>query len=375
MNFQCVTDLLEQLPKEHVPGTDCVIYYKGQAVYRHLTGYSDIEAKKAMEPGLLFHQYSATKPVTCAAALQLYEKGLYGLSDPLYAYMPEFKHMYIKNGTDLIPAKRPITIRDLFTMCAGMDYNIRSQAIANVKRETSQTVPTMALVRALAEEPLSFEPGTRWQYGLCHDVLGGLIEVVSGQTLGAYCKAHIFEPLGMQTATYMPSAATEALMAPLYMYQPEQERAVKISNHNVFRFGSLYESGGAGLIASADDYIRFAQMLTCGGKSAAGELILSRGTIELMRTNQLAPSVLPSFNWPQMAGYGYGLGVRVMMDRQKCGSVGSVGEFGWGGAAGAYLLADPEAELAAYFTQHMLGGTEDYTYPELRNRIYEAIQS
>lgn len=374
MDFQCVTELLEQLPVETMSGTDCVIYHKGSCVYRHLTGYADLEAHTPMQPGLLFRQYSATKPITCVATLQLYEQGRFQLSDPLYAYIPEYRHMYIRDGDGVRPAARPIAIRDLLSMCAGLDYNIRSQAIVSVKKETNDTVPTLALIRALAREPLSFEPGSRWQYSLCHDVLGGLIEVLSGQNMGAYCKTHIFEPLGMQTATFLPDAQTEAAMAPLYMYQPEQNKAVKIANRNVFQFGSCYESGGAGLIASADDYIRFAQMLACGGRTVSGDLILSRGTIELMRTNQLSPSVLPSFNWPQMAGYGYGFGMRVMMDVCACGSNGSVGEFGWGGAAGAYFLADPECELAVYFAQHMLGGTEDYTYPALRNRIYEALR-
>ncbi|MGN1059372.1 MAG: serine hydrolase domain-containing protein [Clostridia bacterium] len=374
MDFHALTEFLDSLPARGVPGTDCVIYHKRRPVYRHRSGFADVENKIPMRSDLLYNIYSATKPVTCTAALQLYERGLYQLSDPLYAYIPEYRTMYIEENGCRRLAKRPVLIRDLFTMTAGLRYDIHAASIARVKKETKQKAPTLAVIRALAEEPLSFEPGTRWQYSLCHDVLGGLIEVLSGQTLGAYCRQHIFEPLGMKDTAFLTSADSERRLAPLYMFRPEENRTVRISSQNVFRLGSAYESGGGGLISSVDDYIRFADMLAAGGRSAEGELILSRGTVQLMRTNQLSAAVLPSFDWPQMAGYGYGLGVRTLMDKDKSGSNGSVGEFGWGGAAGAYMLADPERALSAYYAQHMLESMEAYIHPRLRNLIYRGLE-
>ncbi|MBR5236535.1 MAG: beta-lactamase family protein [Clostridia bacterium] len=373
MNFQPLTNFLNSLPDKGVPGTDCIVYHKGQKVYRHQSGYLDIEKKVPMSPSALYNIYSATKPVTCVAALKLYEQGLYKLSDPLYAYIPEYKNMHIEENGDLHKAEKPILIRDLFTMTAGFDYNIRSKSIARVKKETNGLAPTLQVVRGFAEEPLSFEPGTHWQYSLCHDVLGGLIEVLSGKTLGEYCKQHIFGPLGMQHSSFLVTKEIDEQLAPMYMHYPEENITKQISSQNIFRFGSLYESGGAGMISSVDDYIRFADMLARGGRTIDNELILSKSTIELMRTNQLSAEILPDFNYPHMQGYGYGLGVRTLIDKEKSDSIGSLGEFGWGGAAGAYVLADPKEELAVYYAQHMLESMEVYIHPRLRNLIYQGL--
>ncbi|MBE7048285.1 MAG: beta-lactamase family protein [Ruminococcaceae bacterium] len=375
MNFQSLTDFLNTLPSLGVPGTDCVIYHKRKEVYRHQSGFMDIEQQIPMALNAIYNMYSATKPVTCTAALQLYERGLFTLSDPLYAYIPAYKTMYIKENGSIRKAEKPILIRDLFTMTAGFDYNIRSDAITSVKRNTNGAAPTLAVVRALATEPLSFEPGTRFQYSLCHDVLGGLVEVLSGKTLGQYCREHIFEPLGMQDTTFLPTEETEERLAPLYMHYPDKKRTVKISSQNVFRFGTAYESGGGGLLSTTEDSIRFVDMLASGGRTQQGELVLSRGTISLMRTNQVSPTALYDFGWTHMAGYGYGLGVRTMIDKEKSGSLGSLYEFGWGGAAGAYMLADTERELAVFYTQHMLESMEAYIHPRLRNYVYEGIDA
>ncbi len=375
MDFKSLTVFLDSLPEKGIPGTDCIIYHKHKEVYRYQSGYADKEAQIPVRPGLLYNLYSATKPVTCVAALSLYEKGLFKLSDPLYAYIPEYKNMYIKEHGEIRPAKNPITIRDLFTMCAGFDYNIRSKSITDIKKATNQKAPTLSVVRALSKEPLSFEPGTRWQYGLSHDVLGGLIEVASGKTLGEYCRKQIFEPLGMKDTSFLPVPEKAEKMAPLYMYFEEKQKAEKISTHNVFRLGSEYESGGGGLISSVDDYISFAAALAAGGKGEKGELILSRGTVELMRTNQLSDSVLPSFIWPQMEGYGYGLGVRTMLNPKASPFDGKTGEFGWGGAAGAYVMMDPDRELSVFYAQHMLESMEAYVHPRLRQYVYEGFET
>ncbi|MBE7022460.1 MAG: beta-lactamase family protein [Ruminococcaceae bacterium] len=375
MNFQRLTDFLNNIPKLGVPGTDCIIYHRQQEVYRHQSGYYDITEKIPMKPDVLYNLYSASKVVTCAAALTLVEKGEFLLTDPLWEYIPEFKTMYIKENGTVRRAEREILIRDLFTMTAGLNYDIRCASIMRIKKETDHRCPTLEVVRALAEEPLSFEPGERWQYSLCHDVLGGLIEVVSGMTLGAYCQKALFEPLGMHSTAYLPDGDMEKRLAPLYMYNQEKKQAERISPVNVYRFGSEYESGGAGLISSAEDYIKFAVAMAGGGKAASGESVISRHSIDLMRTNHLPKDVMHTFDWPQMKGYGYGLGVRTMVDKASGGSVGSVGEFGWGGAAGAYVLMDPEQELAVFYVQHMLDSMEPYIHPRLRNIIYTCLDA
>ncbi len=375
MNFQTLTEFLDSLPLLGVPGCDCVIYHKRKLVYRHQAGFSDIEKQIPVNPNGVYNLYSATKPLTCVAVMQLVEKGLILLDDPLYTYIPEYKTMYIEENGERRQAQNAVTIRHLLTMTAGMHYNIRSASIRATVKETGGRVPTLAWARAFANEPLSFEPGTRWQYGLCHDVLGGLVEAVTGKTFGEYCRENIFLPLGMTSTTFLPNEDTERRMMPLYVHNPQDKTTTKVSSRCVFRLGTEFEGGGGGLISSVEDYIQFADMLASGGKSQNGEQILRPETIDLMRTNQLATDVLKTFIWPSMTGYGYGLGVRTMLDRALSGSNGSFREFGWGGAAGAYLLADPERELSAFYAQHMLESLEEYIHPRLRNKIYEGLDA
>lgn len=375
MNFKALTDLLDRIPELGVPGTDCVVYHHRKEVYRHQSGYADLEAKRPMDPEQLYNTYSASKLITCVAGLQLFEKGEFLLTDPLYEYMPEYKTMYIKERGLVRQAERHILIRDLFTMCAGFNYDTRSNAILSVKKETEQRCPTMAVVRALAKEYLDFEPGTRWQYSLCHDVLGGLVEMVSGMTLGEYCRKNIFEPLSMKNTTFLPDVTIDNRLAPMYMLNEETNKPERISSNNVFRFGSEYESGGAGVISSVADYGKLADALCAGGKTPEGEVILNRRTIDLMRKNHLTYDGIGEYGWNHMPGYGYGLGVRTMVDPVAGGSNGPIGEFGWGGAAGAYILIDPQNELAVYYAQHMLTSREEYIHRRLRNVIYGCLDA
>ncbi|MBE7010968.1 MAG: beta-lactamase family protein [Ruminococcaceae bacterium] len=375
MNFSALTKFLDRLPSLGVPGCDCLIYYHHQPVYRHTSGYYDIENQIKMKEDALYNLYSASKLVTCTAALQLYEQGAFLFKDPLYEYIPEFKRVRVNENGVVREAKNPILIEDLFSMRSGITHDIRIKPITEMKQATGGRCPTLKVAQALAEEPLLFEPHTHYHYGLSHDVLGALVEVLSGQTLGEYCQKNIFEPLGMTETTYLPNGDTEARLAPLYMLLPEEKKTMKISSRNVFRLGDEHESGGAGIISSVEDFIKLAECLCNYGKTPTGEKVLSRGTIELMRTNQLDDVCLQDFDWPDLVGYGYGLGVRTMIDRAQSGSPGSYGEFGWGGAAGAYVLIDPEAELAVYYAQHMLESLEPYIHPRLRNIIYTCLDA
>ncbi len=371
MNFESLTAFLDRMPAEiGVPGADCVIYHKRKEVYRHQCGYGDVAAQKGVDPTALYNVYSASKLITCVAALKLFEKGYFLLTDPLYDYIPEYKTMYIKERGMVREVSKPILIRDLFAMTAGLNYDIKSPSLLAVKRETEQRCPTLEVVRALAKEPLSFEPGERWNYSLCHDVLGGLIEVITGESLEEYCRKNIFEPLNMNETSYFMDEEKEKRLAPMYLFNEQKKVAEPISNHNIFRFGSEYASGGAGIVSSVRDFIQLADCLCADGKSRSGEHILSRNTIDLMRTNHLKTDGIKEYGWDHMPGYGYGLGVRTMVDPAAGGSNGPVGEFGWGGAAGAYVLIDPKNELAIYYVQHMLNSQEEYVHRRIRNIVY-----
>lgn len=382
MNLDYLTSFLDSIPTDGTPGIDCKIIYKHTPIYRHSAGYMDIETKKAIIPDARYMLYSSTKPITCATALTLYEQGKFNLFDNLYEYIPEFKDIYVKrynsNGSYSIEkAKNPIKIVDLFTMSSGYSYDLHYPSIKKVQAETNGVCPTLHTIKAMATEPLEFEPGTHFMYGLSHDILGGLIEVITGKTLGEYMKEAILQPIGMKDTSFTIESSLYDKMPSQYT-RTEQGELKKIQKHNMFKLGSSYESGGAGLISTTDDLLAFAECMTNGGFTRNGENILSRATIDLMRTNHLDNVRLVDFhsgNPLHRAGYGYGLGVRTMNDRVSGGINGSVGEFGWPGAAGTYCLMDPERELSVVFMRHLFSmETLLKVHPRLRNVIYACIE-
>ncbi|MEN6312873.1 MAG: serine hydrolase domain-containing protein [Clostridiaceae bacterium] len=380
MSFKELEAFMDYIAKWRIPGADCAVYYKNESVFRYSAGYADVKSKKPITPDNLYYLYSASKVITCAAALQLLEKGKFLLTDPVWEYLPEFKEMYVQkrmeNGEiQLVKANNSITVRDLFTMSAGLTYNLVTPSIQAVMKKTDNKCPTREIIKAIANEPLMFEPGTHWNYSLCHDVLGGLIEVISGKVFSEYLEENIFEPLEMKDTGFYPDDKKVWRMAVQYRFDDVANIAAEIPLANEFRFGSGYESGGAGLISSVDDYIRFANALCNKGKSKNGERILSERTIDLMRTNHLDDTSLKDFNWIQMSGYGYGLGVRTMIDRAKGGSLSPIGEFGWGGAAGAYVMIDPDNQVSVFYAQHMLNNQEPYVHPRIRNIVYKCLEA
>ena len=378
MEFKHLDAFLKRITETTIPGADCAVYYHHEPVFRKCYGYADVEAKRPLTPDAMYYLYSASKVITCAAALQLHERGEFVMFQPVSDFIPEFREMKIArrllNGSmELVPATHPIRIQDLFTMTGGLSYDLDSPAIRRVRRETDGRCPTLETVRAIAGEPLLFEPGTRWNYSLCHDVIGALIEVISGKSFGEYLRENIFEPLGMKDTSFHLPEEKHARMAAQYAYDgAARTYAPKAGNDYVF--GSEYESGGAGLISTVDDYMRFAETLCRFGISAEGERILSENSVRLMRMNHLTSQTQPDFNWTHLDGYGYGLGVRTLVDPTRISTLSLGGEFGWSGAAGAYVIMDPETELTVYYAQHMLNSQEEYVHPRLRNIIYAALQ-
>jgi CubicO group peptidase (beta-lactamase class C family) len=315
-----------------------------------------------------------TKLVTCTAALQLMERGDFLMFQPVSEFIPEFGKLNVAVrglGGDavIVPAVRAMTIRDLFNMSGGMDYNLNSNAIQRTRAATDGRCPTLETVRAMAGEPLLFEPGTRWFYSLCHDVLAALVEVISGKKFSEYVQEIILNPLEMGDTYFHIPAEKLPRMAKQYRFDVETRR-YEPKEGNDYIFGTDYESGGAGLISTVNDYMRFADALCNFGVGATGARILSESAVRLMRRNFLTPQTQPDFNWPQQAGYGYGLGVRTLLNPAAQGTLSAGGEFGWSGAAGAYVIIDPENELTVYYAQHMLQSQEEYIHPRLRNAVY-----
>lgn len=392
-DFSPLRRFIERLARERVPGNAVCVYLDGRCVFRHAAGFADIASRRPMTPDTPVNLWSCTKVATAVAAVQLLERGDILVTDPLSEYFPEFADMRValRDGfwTDLA---RPITIGDVLSMTAGFDYNFDTPAIRAVRERTAGAMPTLEVVRAIAESPLCFQPGERWGYSLGFDVLGGLVELVSGERFADYLRRHIFEPLGMTETLFHPSAETLERMATQYRIVDPSAATDDIvelqrrgSCGKTFSFvdagkavahvlGPDFDSGGAGVVSTVDDYAVLAAALSCGGALPGGERILAPGSVELLRTNRLTPAQLESFNWRQLTGYGYGIGVRTLLDKGKAGSVGNVGEFGWGGAAGATVLCDPALRLGVVYAHHALNPQEEYYQPRLRNVIYGCLR-
>lgn len=384
MNFEYMKNFMDSLTEWIIPGNSVVIYKDGKKVFEYSSGYSDLEKqiKKTGEEQLYI--YSCSKVATVTAALQLYEQGKFLLSDPLYEYLPEFKKMYVKDGDRIKAAENPITIRDLFTMTAGLSYATNTPAFEKARKLTDGKMDTRTVIKCLAEEPLLFEPGARWNYSLCHDVLAVLAEVVSGMRFSEYMKKHIFEPLDMNNSYY--HAPNDVIISPQYIYEIQDTKnivelqqkehttgVVKRAYGNELVFGENYDSGGAGIITTVDDYAKFAAALANSGTGLNNNRILSSATVKLMRTNQLNEAQRKTMNWRRLRGYGYGLGVRTLIDKAESGSNSSIGEIGWGGAAGATIIADTEEKVALFYAHHMLNPQEEYYQPRLRNVLYSCL--
>ena len=384
MNFEYMKNFMDSLTEWIIPGNSVVIYKDGKKVFEYSSGYSDLEKKIKKTGEEQLYIYSCSKVATVTAALQLYEQGKFLLSDPLYEYLPEFKKMYVKDGDRIKAAENPITIRDLFTMTAGLSYATNTPAFEKARKLTDGKMDTRTVIKCLAEEPLLFKPGARWNYSLCHDVLAVLAEVVSGMRFSEYMKKNIFEPLDMNNSYY--HAPNDVIISPQYIYEIQDTKnivelqqkehtsgVVKRAYGNELVFGENYDSGGAGIITTVDDYAKFAAALANSGTGLNNNRILSSATVKLMKTNQLNEAQRKTMNWRRLRGYGYGLGVRTLIDKAESGSNSSIGEIGWGGAAGATIIADTEEKVALFYAHHMLNPQEEYYQPRLRNVLYSCL--
>ena len=384
MNFEYMKNFMDSLTEWIIPGNSVVIYKDGKKVFEYSSGYSDLEKKIKKTGEEQLYIYSCSKVATVTAALQLYEQGKFLLSDPLYEYLPEFKKMYVKDGDRIKAAENPITIRDLFTMTAGLSYATNTPAFEKARKLTDAKMDTRTVIKCLAEEPLLFEPGARWNYSLCHDALAVLAEVVSGMRFSEYMKKYIFEPLDMNNSYY--HTPNDVIISPQYIYEIQDTKnivelqqkehtsgVVKRAYGNELVFGENYDSGGAGIITTVDDYAKFAAALANSGTGLNNNRILSSATVKLMKTNQLNEAQRKTMNWRRLRGYGYGLGVRTLIDKAESGSNSSIGEIGWGGAAGATIIADTEEKVALFYAHHMLNPQEEYYQPRLRNVLYSCL--
>jgi CubicO group peptidase (beta-lactamase class C family) len=363
-------------------GIQSLIYRRGAVVHHECVGMADIAAKRPMTPDAIFRIYSMTKPITSVAALMLMEEGLLRLSDPLSRYVPVFKQMkvldYAPGGVAFVPAQREITLHDLITHTAGLSYGFDDNLLDRMYREqmwakleADPTIPLSEMIEQVAALPLAYHPGTCYRYSVATDVLGYVIEVISGMRFDDFLRERIFVPLEMaDTDFYVPPKKLDRLAA---CYQPSADTGLEAFEPGGplnYRVIPGAPSGGGGLVSTMGDYLRFTRMLLNKGE-LDGVRLLGRRTVEWMTVNHLPPGVL--LNNDPACGTGFGLGVSVRLDAGRCTELASVGEYGWSGAANTNFWIDPPEELIGVL---MLQFMPSDTYPvvaDFRNLAYQAL--
>ncbi len=364
-----------------LPGAVVFIARDGQLVYAKSFGWQDREKKIPMSNDTIFRLYSMTKPVVSVAAMMLVEEGKLGLQEPVSKYIPEFKNMKVgveskdadgKPVLTLVDAKRQITVQDLLRHTSGLTYGVLGAptAVKQLYKDAeifSQKWVLADFCRALAKLPLQFQPGTTWEYSHSTDVLGRVVEVASGQTLDVFLAEHIFAPLKMvDTGFQVPADKQHRVAQPMPdVYTGKTPELIDFSKSQTFF------AGGHGLVSTAADYLRFAQMLANGGE-LEGARILGPRIVEYMTSNHVNAQIDNGPTYLPGPGYGFGLGFATRTDRGQSEWPGSPGDFYWAGYAGTYFWVDPEEELVPVFmSQEPL--RRQYYRVQLRNLVYGSI--
>lgn len=351
-------------------------------LYEGSFGWANIGNKVKMScEDTIFPIASMSKVITVAGIMQLYEQGLFKMWDPVSLFLPGFKSPKIAKekpdgSYEIVEAKGEVTMRQLFTMTSGVPYGWGETAAGRIRAETEEKwmksgkpMPgTVEYVNMVGQLPLAFEPGERWMYGFSIDVLGAVIEVLSGKTLGEYLQENIFDPLGMKDTGFFVPAEKRGRIATLYHIN----EGMKPAERDYPDHKPEFESGGGGLFSSVPDYSRFARMLLKGG-TLDGVRILGRKTVELISTDHLTAEQRKGDSWDTQRGYGYGLGVRVMTNPELAGINGSAGEWGWDGAFGNWFCVDPKENLTCVYLTTNLPGDHYRFIPRLMASMYASI--
>ena len=374
-----------------LPGTLTMVARHGDVAHVGLTGHADVERGLAMAQDTIFRIYSMTKPVTSVALMMLVEEGRIALEDPVHRYIPEWKNLAVfvagthKLGFQTAPVKRPMQVVDLLRHTAGLTYGfqLRSNVDEAYRREKIGEIEkagTLAdMIAALAKLPLEFSPGDAWNYSVATDVCGWLVEVVSGQSFEDFLDERLFKPLGMvDTGFHVRDGQGHRLAS---CYQPSRTGGIDLQDDaatSSFLHPPEFISGGGGLVSTAGDYLKFAQMLLNGG-SVDGHRYISRKTLDLMTANHLpgngsiASMSKSLFSEAAYDGIGFGLGFATTMQASRTLMPGSDGDFFWGGAASTFFWIDPEEDLVGVFMTQLMPSS---TYPvrrEVRTMVYAAL--
>jgi len=368
----------------------------GKLAHVSAYGQRDLEAGLPVEPDTLWRIYSMTKPITSVAAMMLYEEGGFELTDPVHRYIPSFRDVRVfAGGSDLnyatVPATEPIRIWHLLSHTSGLTYGfMRNHPVDAIYRASGfewgspKGADLAGVCDAFASMPLLFQPGSEWSYSVATDVLGRVVEVVSGQRLDEFFASRILQPLGMTDTAFWAGPEDAPRLATLYNRSPQDGSLARLDSMGKAALREpAYLSGGGGLVSTAADYHRFTGMLLHRPDSPAGELdgvrLLSPRTVALMASNHLPGGAdLETFGRPlyaetNYAGVGFGLGFAVVLDPVAAKSLGSAGEFHWGGAASTAFWVDPAEQLTVSFFTQLMPSSAYPLRSQLRQLVYQAL--
>ncbi len=372
-----------------IPGSLTLVARQGQPCYVQALGMRDLERAMPMTEDTIFRIYSMTKPITSLAIMSLYERGLVALNDPVHRYIPGWRKLAVRKGGSwplftTEPCKRPMTVRDLLMHTSGLTYDfMRASNIDRAYRKQGvglmrpgYTLQTM--IDQLARLPLEFSPGERWNYSLATDVLGYLVELISGMSFPDYLRRTIFEPLGMVDTAFEISPDKLDRFASCYMLDADGNMVLQDDGQDSQFAERSFFSGGGGLVSTLHDYFRFCQMLHNGGSLDDRRIIGSR-TLAYMRRNHLPNGVdmsqiaMGSFSETAYEGVGFGLGFAQKVDPVRNGHPGSKGSYFWGGLASTLFWIDPIEELTVIFMTQLIPSSTYNFRGQLEALIYAAL--
>ncbi len=368
-----------------IAGASLRVMQNNNTFFDHVYGVTDLETGNPITDNTIFRLHSMTKPITAVAVMILYERGQLDLLSPVSDYLEGFKNQKVHTSSGLVDVIRPVTIQDLLNMTSEIQYpddtetgKLMGALYDEVcsAHHNGNPLSTLEFCNRMGQMPLAFQPGERWMYGASADVLGAVLEVVSGKKYSQFLKDEIFIPLDMKDTDFYVPEEKQSRFAQIYDYIADRKKLQLFTADFLALFDYMappaFESGGAGLVSTMKDYSNFALMLLNGG-TYNGNRILGRKTVEYIATPQLDEEQLKAYNWDSQYGYNYGNYCRILVDTAKAASNGSLGEFGWDGYCGNYFFVDPTEKLVMIYMVQRCGGSGPDYIRKLRSIIYGAI--
>jgi CubicO group peptidase (beta-lactamase class C family) len=370
-------------------GVSTLVARRGQVAHWGMSGLADKERGVAMAPDTIFRIYSMSKPITSVAIMMLYEEGRFQLDDPISRFLPAFKGSRVAVGgsrgkVETVPAERDITFRDLLTHTSGLTYGFMEATAVDAMYRDNKLADfghpdgdLMETTEKLAKLPLIAQPGKEWNYSVATDVLGALVQAISGQTFGSFLQERILGPLGMDDTTFIVPEEKRARFAANYVPHPKSGIMLFDDPATSRYLGDRkMESGGGGLASTTGDYLKFCTMLRNKG-TLGGIRLLGRKTVELMTTNHLRGDMgdmgQARFSESSYLGIGFGLGFSVMLDPAKAQILGTPGEYAWGGAASTAFWVDPGEDMIVIMMTQLMPSSTWPIRKELRVLSYQAV--